>query len=119
MTHPVVHFEIGTKDGERAGAFYRDLFGWQLEPAGPGYSLISPQDGGIGGGLMEATEDIPTYVTVYVQVEDLRASLDRAVALGGAVAVEPMPIEGVGSFALFQDPDGNTIGLMQTAGASS
>lgn len=112
MPHPVIHFEIGSKDGRRSQEFYRELFGWQPEPAGPEYWLIPPQDGGIGGGLMQAAQEIPTYVTVYVAVEDLRASLEKAVELGGKVAVEPTQIPGVGEFALFHDLDGNVIGLL-------
>jgi predicted enzyme related to lactoylglutathione lyase len=29
------------------------------------------------------------------------------------MVVEPMPIPGVGAFAMFQDPDGVMIGLME------
>lgn len=114
MPHPVVHFEIGSKDAARSQHFYHDLFGWEAKPAGPGYWLIPPQDGGIGGGLTEATEEIPTYVTVYVEVEDLRASLAKAAELGAKVVVEPTQIPGVGEFALFEDLDSNVIGLMTT-----
>ena len=45
---------------------------------------------------------MPAYVTIYVAVEDL----------GGTSLVPPTPIPGVGSFALFQDPEGNTIGIL-------
>jgi len=52
-------------------------------------------------------------VTIYVSVDDLRASLERAEELGGKKVVEPMPIPGVGTFAMFQDPDGVMIGLFE------
>jgi predicted enzyme related to lactoylglutathione lyase len=52
-------------------------------------------------------------VTIYVSVADLRASLDKAEELGGKTVVEPMPIPGVGTFAMFQDPDGVMIGLFE------
>jgi len=111
MPHPVVHFEIGVTNSDVSTAFYRDLFGWEISPAGPGYWLVPRQDDGIGGGLMQTSGDMPAYLTVYVAVEDLAASLDRAVELGGKLLVGPTPIPGVGSFGLFQDPDGNVIGL--------
>ena len=113
MTHAVVHFEIAGKDGEGLASFYRSLFGWDIEGGGPGYWLVAQQDGGIGGGLMQTGGDIPSYVTVYVQTDDLEASLGRAVELGGAVVVKRTEIPGAGSFAMFQDPDGNMIGLFE------
>ncbi|WP_020657754.1 VOC family protein [Amycolatopsis benzoatilytica] len=113
MAHPVVHFEIGIRDSEKSIAFYRDLFGWDVQDAGPDYWLVSPGNGGIGGGLMRGREDIPPYVTVYVAVDDLQPSLDRVVELGGEVLVGPTPIPDMGSFALFRDPDGNVIGIIQ------
>lgn len=112
MAHPVVHFEIGGRDGEALAAFYGRLFDWQTRPAGPDYWLVPPQAGGIGGGLMQTRPGMPACVTFYVQVEDLDATLARAAELGARRLVEPTPIEGVGSFALFQDPEGNVVGLL-------
>jgi predicted enzyme related to lactoylglutathione lyase len=113
MAHPVVHFEIGGEDGERLASFYQDLFGWEIQGAMPGYWLVNPQDGGIGGGLLQTRDDMPSYVTVYVATDDLRASLDRAVELGGKEVVAPTQIPGVGSFAMFKDPGSNLVGLFK------
>jgi uncharacterized protein len=96
MPNPVVHFEIGTANTEESAAFYRDLFGWEIHSADPGYALVDAAGGGIGG------------------VEDLAASLEQAVKLGGKALVQPTPIEGFGSFALFLDLDDNIIGLLQS-----
>lgn len=114
MTNPVIHFEIGVRDLGRMTEFYSNLFGWQLQPAGPEYSLIMASDGepGIGGGLLQTHGDMPTYVTVYVAVDDLTEMLDRAIGLGAKSVVEPIPIPGIGQFAMISDPDGNLIGLM-------
>ncbi|WP_350275839.1 VOC family protein [Kribbella sp. HUAS MG21] len=114
MTNPVIHFEIGGRDLGRLTSFYSELFGWQLQPAGPEYALVpAGADGvGLGGGLMQTGDAMPPYVTVYVAVDDLRTMLDRAVGLGAKTVVEPTEIPGVGWFAMFTDPDGNLIGLM-------
>ena len=51
---------------------------------------------------------------IYVQVDDLQASLEKAESHGGQTLVPPRPIpSGMGSFALFLDPNGNCIGLYQ------
>ncbi len=119
MPNPVVHFEIGIKDAEASAAFYRDLFGWEIHSTDPEYMLVSASDGGVGGGLMRTHGDMPTYVTVYVSVDDLAASLEHAVKLGGKALVQPTPIPGTGSFALFTDLDGNVIGLIQPQRAAA
>ncbi|MEV0790293.1 VOC family protein [Kribbella sp. NPDC050459] len=114
MTNPVIHFEIGGHDLARATAFYGELFGWKPQPAGPEYALVpaGAHGAGVGGGLLQTSGDMPPYVTVYVAVDDLRAMLDRAAALGAKTVVTPTVIPGIGEFAMFADPDGNIIGLL-------
>ena len=113
MTHSVIHFEISGPDGAQLTTFYRDLFGWTITDAGPGYWLVQQVESGIGGGLMQGEGEIPPYVTVYVSTDDLDASLERATELGGEVVVKETPIPGMGSFAMFKDPAGNVIGLFK------
>jgi predicted enzyme related to lactoylglutathione lyase len=113
MPSPVIHFEIGGRDLGRMTSFYGELFGWQLQPAGPEYSLVPAGENGIGGGLLQTRGEMPSYVTVYVAVDDLRSTLDRAGELGAKTVVEPTAIPGIGQFAMIGDPDGNIIGLLR------
>lgn len=118
MPSPVVHFEIGGADGARSRSFYAELFGWSVETesteAGtPGYGVVSTGSlAGIGGGIMQAPEGVPPWVTVYVQVDDLDKALARAEELGGRRIMDPTPIGEMGDVAMFTDPDGNPIGLL-------
>jgi predicted enzyme related to lactoylglutathione lyase len=110
----VVHFEIASPNLERACEFYRDLFDWEIgEEEIEGYRLVRTAEGSIGGGLLRAPEGVFPYVTIYAAVDDLRVTLQRAEDLGGKMVVEPMPIPGVGSFAMFQDPDGVIVGIVE------
>ena len=117
MGNPVVHFEIGGPDGPALQKFYHDLFGWQVQVQGEemgNYGLVQSTVGGIGGGIMGTTEDMParSYVTFYIQVDDLQEALDKLSAMGGTGVMPPMEIApGMGSIAMFQDPAQNTIGL--------
>ena len=113
MTHAVVHWEIGGRDAARLRTFYAELFGWPMQGSDPGYALVPPMPGGIGGGIMQAPPGVPAYVTFYVQVDDLDRALAKVKDLGGTVIVPPTPIQGVGAFAMFQDPEGNTVGVMR------
>ncbi|MCB1163886.1 MAG: VOC family protein [Candidatus Krumholzibacteriia bacterium] len=118
-SNPVVHFEVTAKDGPASREFYAKLFGWQFQlwEGGSDYGLLAAgaEKNAIGGGIGAAPAGMKPYVTFYVMVEDLQASLDRAVHLGGAIVQPPTPIPGMGASALFTDPDGNLIGLFTPA----
>jgi uncharacterized protein len=114
MGRPVVHFEIGCRDRGKTSDFYSKLFGWQITPAGPASNIETGQ--GISGHITSLGHEPEHYTTFYVDVEDVQAALDSAVALGGKKLVGPIAIP-TGTFAWFADPDGNTIGLLKPAKA--
>jgi hypothetical protein len=69
---------------------------------------------GINGGIGQNDPFTPAPgVTFYVQVHDPEAALDRAVSLGAKVITPVTEIPGMVTFALFQDPEGNIIGLLK------
>lgn len=115
MGSPVVHFEIGMRDIEKAKAFYGPLFGWEFNAYGPAALLsnIGPQAGapGIGGHLNALGHPPHNYCVVYVAVDDLNAALAKVASLGGKTMVPPTEVPGMGSFAWFTDPEGNMVGL--------
>jgi len=116
MAAAVAWFDITAKDPAQIGRFYSELFGWTLSDSGQaGYSLVDTGggEGAIGGGIGAAQgPDDPGGTTIYVKVDDLQTYLDRATSLGGSVVLPPTPLPGdFGSFALFADPEGHTIGL--------
>jgi predicted enzyme related to lactoylglutathione lyase len=119
MGRPVAHFEIGAADGERSGAFYRALFGWEvhMNPLGCG-TVDTCAEGSINGGIMRTPEGVPAFVTLYVAVDDVESSLHRAEALGANAIMLPMSRGPMGSFAMFADLDGNLIGLFAESGSS-
>lgn len=115
MGKPVVHFEIWAQQDKATAEFYSKLFDWEINFQAPmNYGLIQTKgEGGIDGGIMKPQPGpVPSsHLTFYVLVEDLKATLDKANELGGETVLGPTPIPGVGSMALFKDPEGNTIGL--------
>ena len=114
MPNPVTHFEIIGKDGKKLQQFYADLFGWSVDAANPmDYGMVAAQDGhGIGGGIAQAQEG-QSYVTVYVEVDDPQAYLDKAVSLGARVLMPVSEVPGSVTIAQFADPDGNLIGIVK------
>jgi len=109
---PVVHWEIEARDPERQRAFYADLFNWTI-----GDGPIMDIRAGLGGpepgpaGHLRASER--SGVNLYVQVRDLRASLDKARHLGATVIVEPFDIPNGPTLAGITDPEGNAVMLVQ------
>jgi uncharacterized protein len=109
---PVVHWEIVAVDTERQAAFYRELFNWTV-----GDGPIMQIEPGLGGpepgpaGHIRAG-DQPS-VSLYVQVRDLAASLQRAAELGATVVIEPFDLPNGPTIAAITDPEGNPVGLVQ------
>jgi uncharacterized protein YndB with AHSA1/START domain/predicted enzyme related to lactoylglutathione lyase len=118
MANPVMHFELmATGDLDALRRFYAEAFGWAIDANNPmNYGLVDTGGPGINGGI-GAPMHGPGYSTIYVEVEDLQQKLDEIGRLGGKTLMPPMPIPGQPlSIAMFHDPAGLTIGLMQRTG---
>jgi predicted enzyme related to lactoylglutathione lyase len=112
----VTHFEIIGKDAKKSREFYGSLFGWAIDANNPmDYGIISPTENGIGGGISAPMEGGSPTTTIYVEVDSVQSYLDKAVSMGGKVIMERQVIPGMVAFAQFADPDGNVIGLAETA----
>jgi predicted enzyme related to lactoylglutathione lyase len=111
MPQPVVHFEIGCRDSAKTSAFFSKLFDWNIEQMGPAGMINTGSTEGIQGHITALGHEPHNYVTVYVQVDNLQAYLDKAGSLGGKTLVPPQEIPGMGSFAWLADPEGTIIGL--------
>ena len=117
MGNPVIHFEIGGKDVEKLTDFYSSVFEWEITPLADQLYIADPtSDKGIQGHLFQTTEetDSTNNVIIYVEVDDIHASLETVESLGGEILIQPQAIPGNAShFAMFRDPSGNRIGLLQ------
>ncbi len=104
----VDYFELGSPDPESTKAFYSGLFEWEVGAPSPG-SYRSVNDG--GGGLWDTSEmGSGTWAIFYVHVEDVKATIVQAEALGATVAV-PFVDNGQIEFAHLIDPNGNRFGV--------
>lgn len=115
MNHILCHFEIPADDVEALADFYRQLFGWSIEPLGehPGYLAIrTGPEPAVGGGMM-ARQHPQHQPTNYILVEDVETYLAKAVTLGAVALMPRTEIPGIGTFALIADPSGNCLGLFQ------
>ena len=118
IPNPIVHYEIMGKDSAKTQEFYSGLFGWTIDtdnPVGYGVAMTQGDDGvGINGGVGSVDQGGHAYVSVYAQVDDPQAYLDKAVSMGATVAMEVTEVPEVDVVvAMFIDPDGNCIGLVK------
>lgn len=125
MSARVVHFEIPFEDGDRARDFYREVFEWSLDSMPElSYTMVSTgprgddgmptEPGYIGGGMFERQDDLRSPVIV-MQVDDIDKALESVEQHGGTTAIPKMPVGDMGFSAYFHDPEGNILGLFQTA----
>jgi predicted enzyme related to lactoylglutathione lyase len=113
MANPVVHFEIMGTDAAKLQSFYSGLFDWEIDAYNPmNYGVVKAGEGGIGGGV-GSTPMGNKIVTVYVQVPDPQAALDKAVELGASVVMPVTEIPNMVTFGLFADPEGNVVGIVK------
>jgi predicted enzyme related to lactoylglutathione lyase len=106
-----------TEDPEKCKAFYGAVFDWQFDDASiPGYTLVNTGTEPTGGIFMKPEEAPGVCLNAYFQVDDIDATLSEATKHGATVLVPKTPIPNVGHFAMFADPEGIPIGLMQPTG---
>ena len=112
--------ELMTTDVEAAKGFYTGLLGWTAEDKpmpemGMTYTLLKVGDTPVGGLMAMPPEagPMPPVWGSYVNVDDVDAAAQKAVALGGSVYKEPMDIPGVGRFCVVGDPQGAFLALIK------
>ena len=74
---------------------------------------VTAEGVGIGGGVGAGPEGYPGHVTFYVEVPDVEAALAKAESLGGKRMMGPDQVPEGPVIGQFQDPDGNTVGVVQ------
>ncbi len=120
MGDPLMQFESVGADGERLRRFYSQLFGWTVTPVegtGDGYRLVDTGGEGIPGGI-GSFPNVAAYLTFYVQVDDLEASIREAETRGAEVVMAPREVRPGLRAAMINDPEGNMIGMITPLGDS-
>ncbi len=114
MSNALCHFELMSSNPARCREFYGALFDWTFDDQSmPNYTLVHTGKEPMGGIFPRPSEAPRACMNVYFTVTELDRTLSRAVELGGKVVVPKTPIPGTGDFAMFTDPEGIAIGIMQ------
>jgi uncharacterized protein len=111
--------ELATPDTGKAGDFYTGLFGWgkDIKEMGPEmtYTIFINGERPAGGMYKPTPEmgEIPPNWLAYFAVDDADAKAAKAKELGASILVPPSDIPEYGRFAVIQDPQGATFGIIK------
>jgi predicted enzyme related to lactoylglutathione lyase len=124
MSGRVVHFELPYDDGDRARAFYATAFGWQLTTvpendytlvmSGPSGEQGPSESGFINGGMFQRQQPL-VALNIVIDVENIEQALQAVNEAGGTTVSEREAVGDMGFTAYFKDPEGNLLGLWETA----
>jgi uncharacterized protein len=113
MPGQIVHFELPSKDADRASSFWSDLFGWQIAGAMEDFDYRMFQAGEQQAGAVYPDADKGgSGVIVYFDTDDIDATIAKVRSLGGT-AEDKRPVPTHGWFAPCTDTEGNSFNLWQ------
>lgn len=116
MAHgDITHIDIPADDLGRATAFYRAVFGWDAQemPGFEGYPMWQAPNK-ISGGGFGPRDDKLRVPRSYVEVDSIDDALATVVAQGGRVVMEKSEISPTSWWAVFEDTEGNELGLYES-----
>jgi uncharacterized protein len=117
LGNPVVQWQIVAREPEKVAAFYSKLFGWRVRTDNAlGYRVIETGDErGIDGGVWPSPPEGHNLVQLFIQVDDIDASIASATALGAQVLFPKQQLPAGDAMAILLDPAGLSFGLVTPA----
>jgi predicted enzyme related to lactoylglutathione lyase len=113
--------ELSTTDQKAAVAFYRGLFGWDVneQPIGPNdlYSIFKLDGRDVGACYTMRSEEknmgAPPHWNSYITVDNVDESTKRAQELGATVLAPAFDVMDAGRMSILKDPTGAMFELWQ------
>ena len=117
MPNPVIRWQVLSPEAERVTEFYQKLFSWKATKANAlGYrELRTGVSFSIDGGVWPAPPESNTFVQLFIEVEDVDASIVKAEALGAKILVPKSVLPDGDTMAILQDPTGMSFGICRLA----
>ncbi len=113
--------ELATTDQKAGVAFYRALFGWDVneQPIGPTetYSMFQVRGKEVGAAYSmrpdERQTGVPSHWNLYVTVKSVDEAAKKAEGLGAKILAPPFDVMDAGRMAVVQDPTGAIIQIWE------
>jgi predicted enzyme related to lactoylglutathione lyase len=108
MPNPVMQFQILSKTPDDTALFYTTLFGWKVDANNPmGYRrLDTGSKEGIQGGIWPAPPQASSFVQLFISVDDVKSSVQKAEGLGAKMIIPPTVLPEGDEMAVLLDPQG-------------
>jgi predicted enzyme related to lactoylglutathione lyase len=113
--------ELATSDQGAGVAFYRALFGWDLNEMSMGpdgvYSTFQMRGRPVAAAATQRPEErqhgVPPHWNTYITVENADDAVKRSAALGGSVLAPAFDVSSAGRMAVLADPTGAVFQVWQ------
>ncbi len=113
--------ELATSDQKAGVAFYRGLFGWDVneQSIGPNdiYTMFLMRGKEVAAASTQQSQErqsgAPPHWNLYVTVADVNDAVKRAEGLGAKVLAPPFDVMEAGRMAVLQDPTGAVFSVWQ------
>jgi len=121
MGQPVMQFQLLARDPDKLSTFYGKLFGWRVNADNAmGYRMLDTgSDRGIKGGVWPIGDEGHPLVQLFVEVDDVPASVAQAEQLGGQVIIPPQVLPDGDEMAIVMDTEGLSFGLVKARNGSA
>jgi predicted enzyme related to lactoylglutathione lyase len=113
--------DVTSADAAATGAFYRNIFGWDLADMGDeyGHYTMATLDGKMVAAIAPpppGSADPRSGWNVYLRSGDAAATADAIEKAGGTRVMQPMEVPGQGTMLRAADPTGAYFGVWQPGG---
>jgi uncharacterized protein len=118
----IVWFEIPADNPERAKTFYKNLFGWNINPFPGSGDYWHIDTGGADetpDGALKKRQRPEEPIINYVSVNSVDKYTDKIAKLGGKICMAKTAVPQMGYFAVFQDTEGNSFGIWESDPAAA
>jgi predicted enzyme related to lactoylglutathione lyase len=117
----VIMFELPVRNIKRASAFYKTVFGWQIDPWDGVYGVTTvpqdknwvPKERGAINGEMYRREKKDDRAVLVVRVDSIARTITKLKKAGGRLVSEKEQYGEWAYYARVKDPAGNIFGLWE------
>ena len=118
LNNAVVKWQIVARDPDAVASFYSKLFGWNVRTDNAlGFRVV--ESGGIEGGVWPSPPEGHNLVQLFIEVEDIDATISSATAGGAQVLFPRQHLPDGDAMAILLDPAGLSFGLYTPASRAS
>jgi len=119
----IVWADLTVENSTELKDFYKEVIGWDIKNVAMkdgdehynDYAMLTSPEEATGGVCTKrgVNKNIPSQWIIYISVENVSKSLEKALELGATSIHEIKNKEGKLQFAIIQDPSGAVFGLSQ------